>query len=535
MMRSILMNLIFTSLIFTSITVPLLFSSGWVWGIQPDDELYNIKANVFIYSDHGICAINANQDNSVLSITHCGDPITVSDGCYSEPSFTACTATATLEDRSTTPCRQNMVLPVCLYTPLGGFYYAHLDSPDFFTAMELQHISCPGQLNNLLSSYSDLFGSCLYNQASCDFTARRHSFEIENNSEEVKCNSCSTIFNKENGYTYYSYNQTFHSPFQGCAIQKELALFKYPDIDSVESALSSWVFFVAVNEYSIGNTHEESEDLFPGIAAPMACNGAQVHENYLLTSKHCGKKLQEVLEKPALIKIFKAGNEQAIGYITHSSFFHFSNDLRELGADSASLISFESIVSTLSSPEKQFPKISSHPTDLYDDLYLVASSPGNFSVKSCDVLMESEHAKLHKVNHMETPSWLSNGEPVFQQRDNHLELVGWINLLSNRCSNNMNENCITPVTKSLLRWINKVFAQAPNNNHAPTIITSGYLRLTTSDPENHSDSNHLIRNILIPIISGTIVGATSGALTVYICHFFHKKKSAFQMQHLSYM
>ena len=515
------------------IALPLLFLSGWVWSIQPDNELYNIKASAFIYSDHGICAINANQGSSVLSITHCGDPITVSDGCYSEPSFTVCTATATLEDRSTTPCRQSMVQPVCLYTPFGDIYYEHLSSPDFFTVMELQHIFCPGQLSYLLSSISGLFGFCLYNQAYCHFLAQRYTFEIENNWEEVQCDSCSTAFNKESGYTYYSDNKTLHSPFQGCPVQKEVAPFKYPDIDSVESALSSRVFFVAVNEYNTGNTHEESENLFPGISAPMACNGAQVHENYLLTSKHCGKKLQKILKEPALIKIFKVGNEQAIGYITHSSFFHFSNDLRELGAGSASLISFEPIASTLPSPAKQFPKISSHPTDLYYDLYLIASSPGNFSVKSCNILMESEHANLHKVSHMELPSWLSNGEPAFQQRGNHLELVGWVNLLNNRCSNNMNENCITPVTASLLPWIDKVFSQALNNNDAPTIITSGCLHVTTSDPENHSDSSHLIRDILIPIGSGIVGVVISVALTACICHFSHQRSSAFQMKRFS--
>ena len=533
-----MMRSIFTRLVFTSVIAPLLFLSGWVWGIQPDDELYNIKASVFIYSDHGICAINANHDNSVLSITHCGDPITVSNECYSEPSFTVCTATASLKDRSTTPCRQSMEFPVCLFTPVGGIYDNHLSPPEFFSAMEFLYIFCPNQLNNILFPKNNFHGSCLYNHATCAFSILRNPFSSLDYEEKIDCKPCSTIFLEEGGYTFASGNKTAHHPIQGCPVPKETKPLQL-NIDSVESALSSWVFFVAVNEYSTGNAHEESENLVPDISAPMECNGAHVHENHLLTSDHCGKKLQKVLEKPALIKIFKADNEQAIGYITHSSLFHFSNDPREVGIGNASLISFEPITSTLLSPKnkKQFPKISSHPTDLYDGLYLIVSSPGNFSVKSCDVLMESEHANLYKVNHMEPPSWLSNGEPAFWQNDNHLEFVGWINLLSDTCSNNMNENCITPVTASLLPWINNIFAQAPDNNS--TIITSGCFHVTTSKPANHSDStpspsdlSYLIKDILTPIGSAIVGGIITFTLTVCVCHFFNKRKSAFEMQRL---
>ena len=421
---------------------------------------------------------------------------------------------------------------------LGTTYDNHLPPPEFFSVMELLHIFCPEQLNGILTPKTDFYGTCLYSQASCNFNILSVPSNSLENIEKVNCKSCSTTFFEEGGYIFSSGNKTIHHPVQGCPAPKETKPLQL-DIDSVESALSSWVFFVAVNEYSTSNAHEESENLVPGISAPMECNGAHVHENHLLTSDHCGKNLQKVLGKPALIKIFKADNEQAIGYITHSSLFHFSNDLRELGIGNASLISFEPITSTLLSPKnkKQFPEINSHPTDLYDELYLITSSPGNFSVKSCDVLMASEQAKLHKVNHMEPPSWLSNGEPVFWQTDDHLEFVGWINLLSDTCSNNMNENCITPVTASLLPWINNIFAQVPDNNS--TIITSGCFHVTTSKPANHSDStpspsdlSHLIRDILTPIGS-TIVGVViTLTLTICVCHFLNKRKSTFDMYRL---
>ena len=431
--------------------------------IEPDANK-DREGHLFVWSEQGICNIRSSPGGDEFTITGCEDEGVIANGCYRLTAFNACTAGTSRElqesmgcPADTKPCfsfpdTANQTFPSYisvndLTQAVGRFSLPAFNKP----------INCAHKKNRCYTpdSYS-LRGTCRNSkQQRCDFVVIFSTIVID-------CpTSCMTFYNGVS--VFYIHLEPENAgiegttPFPGC-VTLNLPYHKGDtDEKSSVAARSSLVFFVVVNRYRTGRSDQAQEQLLED--SPLSCKGVRVHKSYVLTSAHCGQVLQNGLTgshniTAGLIKVFKAGHREGIGYITPGSAFHYSDTHGELG--NAALVGLDTLED--SSP---YPGYSDSPAGLdHNNLYLLASRLGNTSTSSCLVELDSSGAELHKMTTLEHPSELWEGEPVFSlnfaTQPFMLELVGWVDTSLEDCGNNFNEDCVSPVTDSVKEWMDAV-------------------------------------------------------------------------------
>ena len=517
----------------------------------PADIIENRQGCFFFWSDQGVCSLCSNTEGTELTITNCGEKQTVTHGCYNGTSLSVCI--------SGCPADNNALYPTC-YVTVNDVSISILlpTNRRRFSCPIFEYLNCEHLSVSFCEPDNGLFGTCKnHQQQQCSFYVLAELDATSPDGEQVLCPKCVTTYGKSavRGSVIYGLkNETSITPYPGCASLKPAAS-GILDADSLDTARDSLVLFLAVEHYLTEDGQKEHER--PLTDSPLPCKGVRIHNNYVLTSDHCGQSLSNWLMArdgngtDALIKVFSAGRSEGVGYITPESAFHFSNAYDEAGMGDGVLI-------VLNTPVKssQFPEYRDQSPNLSYRLYLLSATSGKTSTSSNVVTLDSSRPKLYEVTFLESSLDPWGGEPVFWLNHNQkppvLDLVGWVDISREGCGYNFNEDCVSPVTASVEGWIDYVLRETPDDGALTTMPTT----VTAAEPTRQSTVHHAghpanstaagettgappsepkpnyILEIVVPIAASVASAAVAVSITmacVCVCIFKVRKRGQIEM------